>query len=116
MPPIWCTATFRGREGEARTEALLNSGSDVIVLPKSLAEKIGPEPVGEVEVELADGRSFMRETYEIEVEITGEETTQPRETKALATIEERDYPLIGTEAMRKLRINLDIVKGKISFA
>ena len=115
MPPVWCTVILRGNEGEIRTEALLNSGSDVIVLPLSIARKIGPKPSGEAEVELADGRSLVRKTYEVEIEISEEETSRIRKTRASATIERRDYPLIGTEAMEKLGINLDIVRGKALF-
>jgi hypothetical protein len=39
---------LRGKRGEVRSEALLNSGSDVVILPKEMAQEIGPEPVGVV--------------------------------------------------------------------
>lgn len=115
MPPVWCTATFRGEGGEVRAEALLNSGADVIVLPASLARKIKPKPMGEVEVELADGRSLVRKVYEIEVEIVEGESLQVRKARALAAVERRAYPLIGTEAMEGLRIIPDVVRGKTLF-
>jgi predicted aspartyl protease len=115
MPPIWCKAVFKGEKGEIEAEALLNSGSDVIVLPRELALKIRPKFAGNAVFELADGRVIRRKVYEIEVGVANEETGEIRKAKVHTTIEKRGYPLIGTAAMEKLRIIPDVIRGKVSF-
>lgn len=115
MPPVWCTTTFKGEKGEFKTEALLNSGSDVVILPRKLAREIGPTLAGTGVFELADGRTIRRKIYEIEVEVINEEKNEIRNSKTYATIEKRDYPLLGTDAMRKLKIIPDVVRGKVLF-
>lgn len=114
MPPIWCDTAIKGEKGEVKTEALLNSGSDVVVLPEELVPEIQPKPSGTVVVELADGRAIRREAHEIEIEVV-DERGETRRTKTQATIEKRDYPLIGALAMEKLGIVLNMKEGKISF-
>lgn len=37
---------LRGRRGEVEVLALANSGSHYLVIPKSVAERIEPEPLG----------------------------------------------------------------------
>jgi predicted aspartyl protease len=81
---------LRGKRGEVRSEALLNSGSDVVILPKEMAQEIGPEPVGVVLIELADGRVVRRKAYEVEVEFP-DDKGKVRRVKTEATIENREY-------------------------
>jgi hypothetical protein len=38
-----------------------------------------------------------------------------RKAKTYATIEKRDYPLIGTAAIEKLKIIQDVIRGRVSF-
>jgi hypothetical protein len=45
---------LKGKKGGVRSRALLNSSSDVVILPKQMAQEIGPEPAGVVLIELAD--------------------------------------------------------------
>lgn len=44
-----------------------------------------------------------------------DEKGRRRKARTFATIEPRDYPLIGTEAMEKLRVIPDVVRGKAVF-
>jgi predicted aspartyl protease len=115
MPAIWCKVGLKGRTGEVDVTSLLNSGSDLVVLPKRIAKEISPNPVGDVEVELANGKIVRRKVYEVDLWIENPDTGEKREAKVQATIEERDYPLIGISAMEKLKIVPDVVSGKILF-
>ena len=115
MPEVWHEVLFRGEKKETKLPSLFNSGSYFVVLPATVAKLIRPRLVGTAEIELADGRRIKRKAYEIDIEVVNEEANETRKAKTHATIEKRDYPLVGTEAMEKLRINLDIVRGKVSF-
>lgn len=115
MPEVWHKVLLRGERGEAEVSALFNSGSSFIVLPSPIAKAISPKTAGTAEIELVTGRTIKRKTYEITVELRNEKTTETRTAKTFATIEKRDYPLIGTMAMEKLRVGLDLVKGEILF-
>jgi predicted aspartyl protease len=91
---IYCKAKIKGTKEEVEVKAFLNSGSDFVVLPRSIAEKIFPNPIGEAKFMLADGSEVRRKVYEIEVEI--EDYKKRRKScKSLATIEERKDVLIG---------------------
>jgi hypothetical protein len=64
-PPIWYKAAFKGEKGEIEAEALLNSGSDVIVLLQEHALKIQSKFAGTAVFELADGGVIRLKVYEI---------------------------------------------------
>jgi predicted aspartyl protease len=106
---------LKGKKGGVRSKALLNSGSDVVILPKQMAQEIGPEPAGVVLIELADGRVVRRKAYEVEVELR-DEKGKIRRVRTEATIEDRECPVLGSDAMRKLGIILNMKEGKVSFA
>ena len=101
MPEVWYEVVFKDGKRAVKARALLNSGSSFVVLPSKLAQKLELKPAGKAEIELADGKVLEREVYEIEVEMKNEQTGERRSAKSLATVEERDYPLLGTEAMEK---------------
>ena len=115
MPPVWHEVRLRGKKGEVKIEGLLNSGSDLVVLPDEIAKRIGPKPIGRVKIELADGSTLWRTAYEIEIEMVDKESNEIRKAKTHAAIEKRDYPLIGTVAMEGLKVIPDIVRGKVLF-
>ncbi len=91
---ITCKGKIKGEGGEVEVEVFLNSGSDYVVLPRRIAEKINPKYVGEAEFILADGSIVRRRVYEIEVEIEDHKGKR-KSCKGLATIEEREDVLIG---------------------
>ena len=115
MPAIWLEVKFKGKKGEVEALSLLNSGSDIVVLPKVIANEISPVHSGRIKVELANGKIIKRDAYYIEIEVKNIETGKKRRAKVLATIEKRDYPLIGVAALEKLKLMLDIVNGKVIF-
>jgi hypothetical protein len=47
--------------------------------------------------------------------VANEKTGEIKKARASMTIERRNYPLIGTAAMEKLRILPDVISGKVSF-
>lgn len=115
MPEVWHRVLLKGEKGEVEVLALFNSGSSFIVLSDSLARTIGPKAAGVAEIELVTGVTIKRKAYEIAVELKNERTKKIRKAETYATIEKRDYPLIGTMAMEKLKIGLDLTNGKILF-
>lgn len=104
-----------GKKRGDQTTSLFNSGSYFVVLPEVIGKLIGSEYVGTAEIELANGKVIKRKVYETEIEVVNEDTNETRKRRTHATIERMDYPFVGTGAMEKLKINPDIVRGKISF-
>jgi len=101
-------------EKEKAVKMLANSGSDLIVLTKKLAEEIKPRETGnEVEIVKVGGEKEKKKLYEVEAEVADPETREKRRETGYAIIsEEQDIPLLGYEIMEKLGILLDIKKGK----
>jgi predicted aspartyl protease len=64
---------------------------------------------------LADGSEVRRKVYEIEVEIE-DHNGKRKSCKSLATIEERKDVLVGLDVMKKLKIILNLAKGKAYFS
>ena len=110
---IFIEAIVRGEE-EAKASMLANSGSDLVVLTKDLAEKVKPKSTGlKIEMIKVGGERENHELFEIEVEVEDPETKERRKEKVHAIISEhQDVPLLGYEAMEKLGILLDIKRGK----
>lgn len=111
---IFCKGKIRGEKGEVETEVFLNTGSDYVILPRSVSERIKPKPVGEEEFELADGSIVPRKVYEIEVEVE-DHKGERRKGRAFCTVEERRDVAIGFEVMRDLRLVPDPAKGVVYF-
>lgn len=89
---IFCRGEFRGQSGKIEALALLNTGSDYVILPRRMAELISPKPVGEEEFEEANGSRARRRVNEIEVEVE-DYAGKKRSCRTLTTIEERmDLP------------------------
>jgi len=60
---------YRGRS--VSVDALIDTGATMLVLPKRVAEELGVEALGEVEVELADGTVRGVPYGAVEVELSG---------------------------------------------
>ena len=110
---IYARGKIKGKK-EIEAEFFINSGSDVILLPKKVAEKIEPKLVGEVELILADGSKIRRDVYEVEVELEDSKGRRKRCT-AHATIEEREDIVISFEVLEKLETILDAKEKTITF-
>jgi len=96
---------YRGRF--LSIEALIDTGATTLVLPRSVAEKLGAEALGEMDVELADG-SVRRVPYTVvEIELSS------RRAPVLAAIVESGEVCVGVEALERLGLAVDPVTGKI---
>lgn len=111
---IFCKGKISGEKGEVETDLLLNTGSDYVLLPRSLAEHISPKPAGEEEFILADGRVVKRRVHEVEVEIE-DHAGKRKGCRAFATIEERPDAVVGFEVMRELGLIPYPSRGKAYF-
>ena len=111
---IFCKGKFKGMKAEVKAKTLLNTGADYAILPRWMAEKISPKPMGEEEFELANGSIVRRRVYEVEVEIQ-DHAGKRRGCKSLSTIEERLDPAIGFQAMKKIKLIPNPAKGKAYF-
>jgi len=112
---VYCKGKIKGTKGEVEIKAFLNSGSDYVVLPRTIAEKILPKPIGEAKFMLADGSEVRRKVYEVEVEIE-DHNGKRRSCKSFATVEERNDVLIGFDVMKKLKLILNLAKRKAYFS
>jgi len=95
----------RGRS--LSVEALIDAGATVLVLPREVAEELGVEALGEMDVEFADG-AVRRVTYTVvEVELSG------RKAPVLAAIVEGGEVCVGVEALERLGLAVDPATGRI---
>jgi predicted aspartyl protease len=110
---IYCRGKIRGEKGEIEGEFFLNSGSDYVILPQAVAEKLSLKPVGEEDFLLADGSTVRRRVYEIEVELEDHEGKR-RRCKSFCTIEKR-RDVLGFDVMQKMKVVLNTGEGKAYF-
>jgi len=87
--------------------ALIDTGATTLILPKGVAEELGVEALGEMDVELADG-SLRRVCYGVvEVEV------RERRAPVIAAIVERGEVCVGVEALERLGLAVDPARGEI---
>jgi predicted aspartyl protease len=111
---IECKGKVKGEKKEYKGKFVVNSGSDVVLLPRKIAEIIAPKLVGEGELILADGSRVKRLIYEVMVEIT-DSKGKVKSCNAYATIEEREDVVISIEVLEKLGAIIDVRERKILF-
>jgi len=111
---IYLKGKIRGESGEHEGLFFINTGADVILIPKEIAEKIKPKFVGKGELLLADGRKVKRDLYEVEVELT-DSKGKIKSCKALATLEKREDVVISFETLRKVGAIIDVSEEKVEF-
>jgi len=88
-------------------EALIDTGATTLVLPRRVAEELGVEVLGEMDVELADG-TVRRVPYTVvEVELSG------RRAPVLAAIAEGGEVCVGVEALERPGLAVDPATGRI---
>jgi predicted aspartyl protease len=116
MPVIKIRTSFEGRSGVKTTTALANSLSDFVIITKQVADAIDPEPLGyEQELEVGGGGTIRGPVYRVKVQVKDEKSEEREaEVKAILLEGER-IPILGLEALEKLRILLDIPEGRFSF-
>jgi len=96
---------YRGRS--VGVDALIDTGATMLVLPKRVAEELGVEALGEVEVELADGTVRGVPYGVVEVELSG------RRAPVLAAIVEGGEVCVGVEVLERLGLAVDPASGRI---
>lgn len=111
MPSVWVKAKFKGEKGEEEALSRLNTGADYVVVPAEFVKKLGLKSSRREKLYLADGRIIEKEVFEIGIEIT-DDRGKARKCKVNAIASKRAYPLISVEAMKKLRMIQDVMRGK----
>ena len=88
-------------------KALIDTGATTLILPKSVAEELGVEVLGEMDAELADG-TIKRVSYGVvEIGLSG------RRAPVLAAIVEGGEVCVGVEVLERLGLAVDPVTGRI---
>lgn len=82
-------------------EFLIDTGAAGCALPKAVADELGVEPKGVVDVGLADGRYFRASASYVLLEAAG------RKVYTWAVIGEGFEPILGIDVMKILRIHVD---------
>ncbi|MCP8314541.1 MAG: clan AA aspartic protease [archaeon] len=90
-----------------KARALVDTGATYSVIPANIAEKLGLEKIGYVEVKTASGLERLQET---DVRVKAFE--RERVTPALVS-EKVDTPLIGVYTLEGLRLKIDPTTGKV---
>ena len=93
-----------GPKGDAEIEMLVDTGSTLTKIPKSVATKIGIAARYKAEVELADGRVVERDESEAIVEFNGMKRTIP-----LLLGGEGEEPLLGLTTLEIFRLKVNPV-------
>ena len=113
MVGITTKAKIKG-EREVEVEVFVNSGSDYIILPTSVAEIVKPKEVGEDEFMLGDGSIVKRKIHEVELEVM-DSNGKVKKLKGKCVVEERPDVLLGIEVLEKTGAILDFREKKIIF-
>jgi clan AA aspartic protease len=90
-----------------KIEFLVDTGAKGCAISSDLAEKLGLEPEGDVEVELADGSTKRVKAAYIMVELSGKKFYT-------WTIYDKGFtPLLGVSVMRALGFHIDTPERKV---
>ena len=107
MGHIYASVRLHHGRRSLEVRALVDTGATTLILPKDLAEKLGMQVLGEMEVELADG-TVRRVGYgALEVKIND------RRAPAFAAIVEKREVCIGVEVLERLGLAVDPATGKV---
>jgi predicted aspartyl protease len=109
---IYLKGKIKGKTGEYEGLFFINTGADVILIPKQIGEEIKPKFVGRGELLLADGSKVKRDLYEVEL-IDSE--GKIKNCKALATLEKREDVVTSFETLKKVGAVIDVKEEKIEF-
>ena len=102
------TARLTGPTGSSEDLPLfVDTGSTLIVLPRSVAERLGLQPLGTYPVELAGGVVDAWPVADIRVGLQG------REAPTLCFISDRGEPLLGVVALETLFLAVDPVGRRL---
>jgi clan AA aspartic protease len=97
-----------GPRGDAKVEMLVDTGSTLTKIPRSVASKIGVSGRYNAEVELADGRVIQRDVSEAVTELNGITNTIP-----LLIGPEGEEPLPGLTTLEVFRLKVNPLTQKL---
>jgi clan AA aspartic protease len=97
-----------GPRGDAKVEMLVDTGSTLTKIPRSVASKIGIAPRYKAEVELADGRVIERDVSEAVAEFNDITNTIP-----LLIGPDGEEPLLGLTTLEVFRLKVNPVTQKL---
>src|SRR5271169_1495806 len=97
-----------GPRGDAKVEMLVDTGSTLTKIPRTVANKIGIAPRYKAEVELADGRVIERDVSEAVAEFNGITNTIP-----LLIGHDGEEPLLGLTTLEVFRLKVNPVTQKL---
>lgn len=93
----------------------VNSFADHCVLPPQLIREIEPMLIRASEkVRIGGGESIVAPLFEVEIEVEDPTTNEVRRAKTSALSVEGEEPIIGIDALSKLKIKIDFEKGTYS--
>ena len=104
---VRCLVTNPENRLSEELEMLADTGSWYVVVPRTVADKLGLRIIGREKVTLADGREVEVDLAPIYIELLG------RGTYALAAIIEAPEPILGTSVMEVLGLIIDPESGEI---
>ncbi|MCC6017392.1 MAG: aspartyl protease family protein [Desulfurococcaceae archaeon] len=92
---------------ELEVEALIDTGTNRLIVPRDIADALGLKPLFKVKAELADGSVKEVDVAPIVVEIMG------RSAPDYAVIVEKGEVCVGVETLETLGLAVDPVTGEL---
>jgi len=96
-----------GEKGALEVDALIDTGTNRLLIPKEVAERLGVKPMFKVKAELADGRVKEVDVGPVFVEML------ERGAPELAAIAEKGDVCVGAETLETLGLAVDPVTGEV---
>jgi len=117
LPEVLIPAELEGIKGKIEVIMLANSGSDYVILPKNIADKIKPKIFKrEAKFKVAGGKTVKGNLCLVKIRVKDPESNEERCEEVEAVIlGGQDEPLAGISALERLGILLDMKKGKYRF-
>ena len=96
-----------GEKGQIEIEALIDTGTNRLIIPREIAVKIGVKPMYRVKAELADGSVREVDVGPVFIEIMG------RGAPDRAAIVEKGEVCVGAETLGTLGLAVDPATGEL---
>jgi clan AA aspartic protease len=94
-------------KGELEIDALIDTGTNRLVIPREVADKLGVKPMYKVRAELADGSVRELDARPVYVELMG------RGAPDWAAIVERGEVCVGSGTLETLGLAVDPMSGEV---
>jgi len=96
-----------GEKGTLEVDALIDTGTNRLLIPREVAEKLGVKPMFKVKAELADGSVREVDVGPIFIEMMG------RGAPEWAAIMEKGEVCVGAETLETLGLAVDPTTGEV---